>query len=52
MNIHVVLMLLAFHSPALQDSLPLLEQPQISAPRTIQEERQWLWTIRTLREGQ
>ncbi len=52
MNIHVVLMLLAFHSPVPIDDVPLLTQEQISAPTTMHEEKALLWHIRAYGEGQ
>jgi hypothetical protein len=51
MNLHLLLMLLAFKSPIPVDSLGVLEQPQISAPVTMKEEKAWLWTIRATGQG-
>ncbi len=51
MNLQVLLILLSFTSPKHQD-MPLLEQPQVSAPLTLKEDREWRWIIRTLGMGQ
>lgn len=51
MNIHVMFLLLALAAPKHRD-MPLLEQPQVSAPMTLKEDAAWRWEIRAKGEGQ